>query len=175
MHNCLTQKFISLIFIPVVLSFLAPPNPKQIRHLDRKGINFILDKIDVWVHRYRMRFYLIVLVIIGISVYGITKMTTVGYVVDDLPKKDVIYTDLKFFEQNFRGVLPFEVSVDTKKPGGALSDVPVVALVNEEGTRHRHLSELLRVRLVLKVRNHALLAVQAKVPLAPVVPVTPAV
>lgn len=48
------------------------------------------------------------------------KITTVGYVVDDLPKKDVIYKDLKFFEANFRGVLPFEVSVDTKKPKGAL-------------------------------------------------------
>jgi len=119
--NVMLTYVISLIFIPVVFSYLPPPNPKQIRHLDRKGINLILEKIDVWVHRYRKRFYLIVLVVVAISIYGITKMTTVGYVVDDLPKKDVIYTDLKFFEKNFRGVLPFEVSVDTRKPGGALA------------------------------------------------------
>ncbi len=119
--NVMLTYMISLIFIPVVFSFMPPPNPKQIRHLDRKGINLILDKIDVWVHRYRRRFYLIVLVVIAISIFGITKMTTVGYVVDDLPKKDVIYTDLKFFEKNFRGVLPFEVNIDTRKPGGALA------------------------------------------------------
>ncbi|MCX6274931.1 MAG: efflux RND transporter permease subunit [Bacteroidetes bacterium] len=127
--NVMLTYVISLIFIPVVFSFMAPPNPKQIRHLDRKGINLILDKIDIWVHRYRKRFYVIVLLIIAISIYGITKMTTVGYVVDDLPKKDVIYTDLKFFEQNFHGVLPFEVSVDTKKPGGALA-LPTLYKIN---------------------------------------------
>jgi len=127
--NVMLTYLISLVFIPIVFSFLPPPNPKQIRHLDRKGINFILDKIDVWVHRYRKRFYLIVIVVVGISIYGITKMTTVGYVVDDLPKKDVIYTDLKFFEKNFRGVLPFEVSVDTKKPGGALA-LPTLYKIN---------------------------------------------
>jgi predicted RND superfamily exporter protein len=48
------------------------------------------------------------------------RITTVGYVVDDLPKKDIIYTDLKFFEANFRGVLPFEVAIDTRKPKGAV-------------------------------------------------------
>ena len=49
-----------------------------------------------------------------------TRITTVGYVVDDLPRKDVIYRDLKFFEQHFRGVLPFEIAIDTRKAGGAL-------------------------------------------------------
>jgi predicted RND superfamily exporter protein len=119
--NVMLTYVISLILIPVVFSYLPPPNPKQIRHLDRKGINIILERIDVWVHRYRKRFYIIVLVIVAVSIYGITKMTTIGFVVDDLPKKDVIYTDLKFFEKNFRGILPFEVSIDTKKPGSALS------------------------------------------------------
>jgi uncharacterized protein len=128
--NVMLTYLISLVLIPVVFSLLPPPNPKQIRHLDRKGITMVLDRIDVWVHRYRKRFYVIVLVIVAISIYGITKMTTVGYVVDDLPKKDVIYTDLKFFEQNFRGVLPFEVSVDTRKPGGALA-LPTLYKINK--------------------------------------------
>ena len=49
-----------------------------------------------------------------------SKISTVGFVVDDLPKNDIIYTDLKFFEKNFRGVLPFEITVDTRKSVGAL-------------------------------------------------------
>ncbi|HEY6900439.1 MAG TPA: MMPL family transporter, partial [Puia sp.] len=38
--------------------------------------------------------------------------------VDDLPKKDPLYTDLKFFEKNFKGVMPLEIVVDTKRKKG---------------------------------------------------------
>jgi uncharacterized protein len=42
-------------------------------------------------------------------------------VVDDLPRNSPVYSDLKFFERNFDGVLPLEVSVDTKRPNGVMS------------------------------------------------------
>ncbi|MEY4594765.1 MAG: hypothetical protein RIQ47_1175 [Bacteroidota bacterium] len=118
--NVMLTFLISLVLIPIVFSFLPPPSASQIKHLDRKGLSRLLSRIDRWVHQYRWRVYIVVFVIIGISIYGMSKITTVGYVVDDLPKKDVIYQDLKFFETNFRGVLPFEVTIDTKKKGGAL-------------------------------------------------------
>ena len=118
--NVMLTYLISLVFIPIVFSFLPPPSARQVRHLERKTLNAILGKIDHWVHAYRFRIYLCVSIIVLVSIFGMMKITTVGYVVDDLPKKDVIYKDLKFFEANFRGVLPFEVSVDTKKPKGAL-------------------------------------------------------
>lgn len=118
--NVMLTFLISLVLIPIVFSFLPPPSASQIKHLDRKGLSRLLSRIDRWVHQYRWRVYIVVFVIIGISIYGMSKITTVGYVVDDLPKKDIIYQDLKFFETNFRGVLPFEVTIDTKKKGGAL-------------------------------------------------------
>ncbi len=43
--------------------------------------------------------------------------------VDDLPHSDKIYTDLKFFEKNFKGVMPLEIIVDTKKKYGAISSL----------------------------------------------------
>ena len=119
--NVMLTWAISLIFIPIVFSLLPPPSHKHVKHLEAKRLNLVLDKIDIWVHRYRLRIYIVVVLLIGISLYGMTRVTSVGYVVDDLPKKDVIYTDLKFFEENFRGVLPFEVMVDAKKPGGAVA------------------------------------------------------
>jgi hypothetical protein len=54
------------------------------------------------------------------SVVGIFKLKSVAYIVDDLPKTDKIYTDLKFFEHNFKGVMPLEIVLDTKKPKGIL-------------------------------------------------------
>jgi uncharacterized protein len=119
--NVLITWAISIIFIPIIFSLFPPPSIKHVKHLEAKRLNFILDKIDVWVHRYRLRIYIIVTIVVAVSLYGMTKITTVGFVVDDLPKKDIIYRDLKFFEENFRGVLPFEVMVDAKKPGSALS------------------------------------------------------
>jgi predicted RND superfamily exporter protein len=53
-------------------------------------------------------------------IYGISKMKTSGKVVDDIKTSDPIYTDLKFFEKNFHGVMPFEISIDTKKKNGVL-------------------------------------------------------
>jgi hypothetical protein len=49
-----------------------------------------------------------------IAVAGIFRLKSEGHIVDDLPKTDRIYTDLKFFEHNFKGVMPLEIVVDTK-------------------------------------------------------------
>jgi predicted RND superfamily exporter protein len=127
--NVMLTWLISMIFIPAVFSILPPPSQRHVKHLDNKRLQFILNKVDIWVHRYRPRMYAIVVIIVGISLYGMTKITSVGFVVDDLPKKDIIYRDLKFFEENFRGVLPFEVMVDARKPGGALS-LPTLYKIN---------------------------------------------
>jgi uncharacterized protein len=118
--NVMITFIISLVLIPIAYSFLPPPSTRQISHLDRKSLSGILRTIDRWVHAYRAWIYITVMIIVLVSAYGMLKITTVGYVVDDLPKKDIIYRDLKFFEKNFRGVLPFEITVDTRKRNGAL-------------------------------------------------------
>jgi predicted RND superfamily exporter protein len=127
--NVMLTYLISLVFIPVVFSFLPPPSTRQTRHLESKRLNFVLDKVDYLVHFRRKWIYAVVIFVFLGSIYGITRITSIGYVVDDLPKKDIIYTDLKFFETNFRGVLPFEITIDTRKQGGALS-LPVLYKIN---------------------------------------------
>ena len=44
----------------------------------------------------------------------LTLIKSSGYMVDDIPESDPIYTDLKFFEDNFDGLMPLEIMVDTK-------------------------------------------------------------
>ena len=51
---------------------------------------------------------------------GIFRIKSVGYIVDDLPRSNKIYTDLKWFEKNFRGVMPLEIVVDAKKKKGVM-------------------------------------------------------
>jgi uncharacterized protein len=113
---------ISLMLVPIVFSFLPAPSLKHTKHLQRKVIMLVLEKIDYWVHHYRKVIYSVVVLVIIVSAWGMTKILPLGYVVDDLPKKDPILVDLKYFEKNYNGVLPFEISIDTKKPNGVFSD-----------------------------------------------------
>jgi len=48
-------------------------------------------------------------------------MKATGFLVDDISKKDKVYTDLKFFEKQIGGVVPVEISIDTKKRNGILN------------------------------------------------------
>ncbi len=113
---------ISLMLVPIVFSLLPSPSVKHIKHLQSKRISAILQKVDYWVHHYRPRIYAIVIVLVVIAIYGTTKVLPLGYVVDDLPKKDPILVDLRYFEKNYNGVLPFEIAIDTKKPNGVFAD-----------------------------------------------------
>jgi len=120
--NIMATYFVALIFIPIILSFLPVPKLKQKKLLSGNLIIKILDIIDFWVHKKRKTVYLVMIVLTLISVWGMSKITLLGFVVDDLPKKDPIYTDLRFFEKNFNGVLPFEISIDTKKEKGIFAN-----------------------------------------------------
>lgn len=113
---------ISLMLVPIVFSFLPPPSIKHTQHLESKRVLKILDRVDYWVHNYRSRIYIFTLIIVAVSIVGVTKLLPLGYVVDDLPQKDPVLLDLRYFETNYNGVLPFEVSIDTKKSDGVFEN-----------------------------------------------------
>lgn len=118
--NVMLTYVISLVLIPVVFSFLSAPKAKHTLHLEAKRISALLRNIDRLVHQHTKSVFATVAVITAIAIVGIMNIKTVGYVVDDLPKNDPVYVDLKFFEKHFKGVLPLEVMIDTKSKGGAL-------------------------------------------------------
>lgn len=120
--SVLATYFITLILIPVVLNYLPTPKAKHTKHQEGKRINKILDTIDQLVQNRRGAIYLITTVITAVAIWGMTYIDMNGYVVDDLPENDPVYNDLHFFEDNFKGVLPFEIGIDTKKPNGLFAD-----------------------------------------------------
>lgn len=116
--NIMALFFISLIIIPVVLSLLPAPRTRHMRYLHNPRLNRWLDRLERWSLNHRKLIYVITGVVLIVSIAGITKLRSVGFIVDDLPKTDRIYADLKFFERNFEGVMPLEILVDTKKKYG---------------------------------------------------------
>ena len=156
--NVMLTYLISLVFIPIVFSFLPPPSARHTKHLQSKIITFLLRKVELWVHKYRPRIYMIVIAAVIISLVGMMKITAVGFVVDDLPKKDVIYTDLKYFENNFHGVLPFEIEIDTRKPKGAVNIATLrkINLLQKKLAQYKEFSQPVSVAQGIKFSYQAL-------------------
>ena len=116
--NILLLFFISLLLIPTVLSFLPAPKERHTRYLDNKWLLKILDKLEFWSLNHRPLIYGITAVLTIVALAGMLRLRSEGYIVDDLPKTDRIYADLKFFEEHFKGVMPLEIVIDTKQKNG---------------------------------------------------------
>lgn len=112
--------FISFILLPSVLSYLPAPKAAQTKYLNNRWITALLIKIETWVLHHKKTVYSVTAAVIIFSVVGIFKLKNIAFIVDDLPKTDKVYTDLKFFERNFKGVMPLEIVLDTKRPKGIL-------------------------------------------------------
>ncbi len=118
--NIFATFFVSIILIPAVFSYLPPPSKRQLKHLGLRPLDVVLTFLDWLVHNYRSIVYLAATVVVLISLYGVYKLDSVSYLVDDIPEESKIKTDLKFFEENFGGIMPMEVVVDTGKKKGAM-------------------------------------------------------
>lgn len=129
--NIMALFFISLVFIPAVYSFLKPPHSRHTSYLENKWLNKVLDSLTTLVFHNRGKLYLFTLIACGIAVAGMFRLKAEGHIVDDLPKSDKIYTDLKFFEHHFKGVMPLEIIVDTKKKYGAVTSLTTWEHVDE--------------------------------------------
>jgi len=116
--NILALFFISFILIPSILSYLPVPKTRHTRYLENKWLQVLLDKLETWALNHRAFIYGVTAIVVAISVAGIFRLRSEGFIVDDLPKTDKIYTDLKFFEKNFKGVMPLEIVIDTRQKNG---------------------------------------------------------
>ena len=106
---------LSVTLIPIFFSYLAPPKDRHIKHLDYKLVNKFIEKLVWLVNTKRKLIYGIVTLIVVFGIYGITLIKTEGYIIDDIPHDHPVYTDLKFLEKNIGGVMPLEITIDTKK------------------------------------------------------------
>ena len=116
--NIIALFFISLIFIPAILSYLPPPKSRHTKYLENPQLNRWLDRLERWSLNHRKLIYAVTFGFVALSIAGMFRLKTLGYIVDDLPKSDKIYTDLRFFETNFNGVMPLEIVVDTREKRG---------------------------------------------------------
>ena len=118
--NIMILYVLTIILLPITFSLISPPSPKHLKHLDSNFFGAILTKVIYLISNRRNLIYSIAGGLVVIGFIGLSMMKTSGRIVDDFRHDDPTYLDLKFFEENFGGVMPFEISVDTKKKNGVM-------------------------------------------------------
>jgi predicted RND superfamily exporter protein len=112
--NIMVLFVVSLIMIPSIFSWLPTPTDKHLRHLNFKMMGTFLRKVDGIVHKQRVLIYGISIALTVISIYGMLKLRSLSFMVDDVPEDSPVKRDLKFFESNFSGIMPLEMVVEFK-------------------------------------------------------------
>jgi uncharacterized protein len=125
-----TTYFATLTIMPLVFSFLPAPSEKQIRYLDNRYMKSFITWVIRMIDNKRKIVYSSAIVIGIISAIGVTRLHALGYIMDDIPHKDKLYTEFAFFEENFKGVMPFEIVLNTGKRDGVL-DPDVMAKISQ--------------------------------------------
>jgi uncharacterized protein len=149
--------FLSLLSIPAILSFLKVPEEKHTRYLENAYLSAALVKMEHWVINHGKKVFLITTIICAVSIIGLLRLKTKTFIVDDLPKKNRIYSDLRYFEERFHGVLPLEIMIDTKKKNGATT-LPTIQKIDELTIalrQHPELSKPLSIVEAIKFARQA--------------------
>ena len=155
--NVMATWFICLCLIPIIFSYLPVPTLKAQEEHDNSILHKLLVKTDYLVHHRSKLIYSVTMIITLISMIGVLKINVNGYVVDDLPQNSPIIRDLKFFETNFEGILPLEVSIDTRKKNGVLnlSTIKRVDRMEEMISEYPEFSRSVSLNKALKYASQA--------------------
>lgn len=110
----------SILLIPIFFSYLKAPGEKQMKHLDYTWTNKVLSSFENLIINKRKWVYIFTISLVVFAIIGITKIRVTGNISGDLPMNHYLVHDLNFFEEHFQGIIPFEISIDTKQKDGAV-------------------------------------------------------
>jgi len=134
---------LSLLIIPIIYSFMSLPKHKHLKHLNTKWIDTFVSWMERIVRDRRITVYIVSIALMVASIIGIYQIDISGSPIEDMPKKAEFFQDIRFFEQEFDGIMPVEIVVDTKRPKGVLKP-STLKKMDELGTVIHDIPELSR-------------------------------
>ena len=109
---------LTMVLLPTFFSYQKNPEGKSVNYLSNGKINTIVEKVSGCVLNHRKIIYAVLGIVLVVFAYSATKISTSGRVVDDIAKNDKMYKDIMYFEEHVGGVMPFEISIDSRKKEG---------------------------------------------------------
>lgn len=118
--NIIAIFLLSLVIIPIIYSYMSVPKDKHLKHLNKRWIGAFTDWTEQMVRHHRVSVYIISTVLLAASIIGIYNIKISGSLLEDMPQDADFFQDIRFFEEEFNGVMPLEILIDTKQEKGAL-------------------------------------------------------
>lgn len=109
-----------LVIIPIIYSYMPMPKDKHLEHLNKRWINTIVDWMEYMVKHRRITIYVTALLLLIASIIGVYQIKVSGSLIEDMPKEQAFFKDIRFFESEYNGIMPLEILVDTKRKKGVM-------------------------------------------------------
>jgi len=131
--NILSIFVLALLIIPILYSFMPTPKEKHLNHLERQWMENVVNWMEKMVREQRIGIYITTVIVIILGIVGLYQIKVSGSLIEDMPKSKAFYKDIKFFENQFGGIMPLEILIDTKKEEGVmkLSTLKRMEKINE--------------------------------------------
>ncbi len=154
---------LSLLIIPIIYSFMSLPKDKHLKHLNTKWIETFVSWMERIVRERRISVYIVSIMLLVASIIGIYQIDISGSPIEDMPKKADFFKDIRFFEEEFDGIMPVEIVVDTKRPKGVLKP-STLKKMDELGTVINDIPELSRPVSVVDLVKYSKQAFYSGIP-----------
>ncbi|MEO1030704.1 MAG: efflux RND transporter permease subunit [Bacteroidota bacterium] len=109
-----------LLIIPIMYTFLPYPKERHLEHLNKRWIGGFVDWMERMVKHKKITIYVTAFILIMASMIGINRIEISGSLIEDMPKDKQFFMDIRFFEDEFNGIMPLEIMVDTKRKKGVM-------------------------------------------------------
>ncbi|MEQ8216618.1 MAG: MMPL family transporter [Arenibacter sp.] len=154
---------LSLLIIPIIYSFMSLPKHKHLKHLNTRWIETFVSWMERIVRERRITVYIVSIALLVTSIIGIYQIDISGSPIEDMPKKAEFFQDIRFFEQEFDGIMPVEIVVDTERPKGVLK-LSTLRKMDELGAVINEIPELSRPVSVVDLVKYSKQAFYSGIP-----------
>ena len=132
--NIFVVYVLSLVIIPAAYIFFPEPRKKHFQHFDRRWLRHMVYYLDLWTQTRRKTIYIVSGIALVLALVGMNLLFTSGSLTDDFSKSDPVFKNVKYIESKFKGVMPLEILIDTRKKR-SVSQVKTLRLIDELETR----------------------------------------
>ncbi|HLG02567.1 MAG TPA: MMPL family transporter, partial [Bacteroidia bacterium] len=113
---------LAFTIMPVVLSLIRLPDMRTEKISSQFWSRRLLFLLS-WIFRHGKKIGVVLICVVLISAIGISKINLNNYLIEGLTTKDELRHDFIFFEKNYSGVRPFEMSITPVDPKGSVIGV----------------------------------------------------
>jgi len=109
-----------LLVIPIIYTFLPYPKQRHLEHLNKRWIGGFVNWMERMVKHRKITIYVTAFLLIIGSMIGMNQIKISGSLIEDMPQDKEFFKDIRFFEDEFSGIMPLEIMVDTKRKKGVM-------------------------------------------------------